>query len=449
MEPSAYPQSGTSTHPMTGFLPQAHMSVEEFKRQLIQACDYSAPSYRSKVYKQVKVLLLYWEIDDLGVEPEVGRLHDCFRKGYHYQCVVKKIPVDYKPSVEIWMLETLADMIKGSTEDDLHILYYGGHGRAGKFPGENPSWFVSGSWPVPHPNGTVVYREVAIDFSKIKSATLDTHPADALYFLDCCYAATAAIGEGKELLAACAVESKTPGPGYFSFTSALVQQLVHAEANNRFVTAAQIHYLMLTQTWEGKLERTPLHVETKVGPQPRTSIYLAPLRSQSRPATSGPPMYLQLSESNSVALGSRRADLKVLLTVSLRGASPQVLQQMRTWLLINRPPAIKDIGVSFEYTIPSSSQILFFIMPVAAWYCLQSHPAIAFVGYVKWPDMDTQPSGIENLPPRGQSYGGDRGKGQQGRGGRGGGRGGPGDGGRGGRGAGGMGGPSGYSIPIR
>ncbi|KAL8916433.1 MAG: hypothetical protein Q9208_008519 [Pyrenodesmia sp. 3 TL-2023] len=301
------------------------MLTSDFKRELLGACDRAIPSYRSKRYTNVKVLLVMWDQDDLGVQNDVDRLS-------------------------------------------------------------------SGKWEVTAPNGTTSKRGALLDFSSVKKDTLDLASADVLYVLDSCHAATSAIGPGKELLAACSVEAKSPGLEYYSFTTALVQELTNAVSNNSFLTAAQLHYLMLEKAWRGHLPYTPIHVETMVDLEPRTSILLAPLVTTSTPSgttiasSSGPQSLSPLTGSNATPVGCRVSDVKVLLSVSLRDAGPHTLQQLKDWLETQRPPGIHDIGVSFEYAAPSSSMLIIFVMPVAAWYCLQSHPAVSFIRYVQFPE---------------------------------------------------------------
>ncbi|KAL8656984.1 MAG: hypothetical protein Q9226_002375 [Calogaya cf. arnoldii] len=88
---------------------------------------------------------------------------------------------------------------------------------------------------------------------------------------------TAGLKPGKELVAACAIESRTPGPSPNSFTAALVQELNNAVTNQYFMTAAQLFFEVLEKVHKGDLVSTPVYVEAMIGPQPRTSIFLEPL----------------------------------------------------------------------------------------------------------------------------------------------------------------------------
>jgi hypothetical protein len=82
---------------------------------------------------------------------------------------------------------------------------------------------------------------------------LATSPSDVLFLLDCCHAAGAAIGApGKELIAACAIESIARTPGYGSFTTALVQELQHATTSEEYLSAAMLFAKLLQKSFNGK-----------------------------------------------------------------------------------------------------------------------------------------------------------------------------------------------------
>lgn len=244
-------------------------------------------------------------------------------------------------------------------------------------------------------DGSTWSKNVEIDFTTVKGATLDRVHADVLYLLDSCYSAAAALSAGKELIAATSIEDVTPAPGYSSFTSSIIQELNNADRYQHYLTASQLWFLLLNDKHKGKLEFTPIHSETMVGPQPRSSILLAPFGNQGR-ANVKP---LPLTGANATPLGTRRTDLRVLLSVHLSDGSAQTLQEMKNWVTTQRPHGIKDIGVSFEYAAPSSSIVLVFIMPGPAYYCLASHEAIRFMSYVQWPEPappQQQPQGQQS-----------------------------------------------------
>lgn len=128
----------SSTHPSTAYSNQSTLSVAEFQRELKKACDYSFPSIDSQRYRQVKVLLLYWDTDHLGLNvwKKTERLADTFSHGYRYDCDIDKIPSQGSISSQLWMTRRLLRWTENTDQQDLLILYYAGHGRHNKFPPE-------------------------------------------------------------------------------------------------------------------------------------------------------------------------------------------------------------------------------------------------------------------------------------------------------------------------
>ena len=250
---------------------------------------------------------------------------------------------------------------------------------------------------------------------------------------------TAGIKPGKELVAACAIESRTPGPSPKSSTAALVQELNDEVTNQSFLTVAQLLLKMLEKFHKGDLMSTPVHVEAMVGPPPRTSIFLAPLVGGDTWNESPYP----LTGSNRVPLGHKRSELRAMLHVRIRNGDRNTLQQLNQWLTTDRPGNVEPTGVSFEYAAPATSIIIVFIIPIPVYYSLQDHPAISFMTFVCWPESATPAPQSPALPPSsGARRGGDenrnpnqgrqgpsqdKGRGGDGRGGRGGGSGGLGE----------------------
>ncbi|KAL9027947.1 MAG: hypothetical protein Q9180_007250, partial [Flavoplaca navasiana] len=325
-------------------------------------------------------------------------------RGYHYDCVIDQIPAGRHQSPNQWMTRKLLDLGDGTDANDLLIFYYGGHGRSAKTPDEGPCVFVSGEWVTGQSGEKVFYAKDKLDFTYAKKTTLDSGPADVLYLLDCCYAATAGIKPGKELMAACGVDRPTPGPSPFSFTAALVQELNHAVPEKHFLTAAQLYFKMLDKVHKGDLKTTPVHVEAMVGPQPRTSIFLAPLGDDATWNESAFP----LSGANLTPLGHRRHDIHAMLHVRISNGNRHTLEQLQQWLTTHRPGNVTATGVSFSHAAPSFSIIVIFEIPIPAYYCLPSHPAISFMTFVAWPEppQQQQPQQPLNLPLVGGRPGG-------------------------------------------
>lgn len=78
-------------------------------------------------YKNVSVLLLHWQSDDLFVLPELEDLEKIFREVYNYETEVFPIPSE---SSHLDLMMKICSMIKQyESEDTLLIVYYGGHAR--------------------------------------------------------------------------------------------------------------------------------------------------------------------------------------------------------------------------------------------------------------------------------------------------------------------------------
>lgn len=76
-------------------------------------------------YRRVKVLLVQWFHDDLGVAPEMDLLAKIFRNLYRYEVSKFCIP-DEQPSTAL--NARIINFIGDHAADALLIFYYGGHG---------------------------------------------------------------------------------------------------------------------------------------------------------------------------------------------------------------------------------------------------------------------------------------------------------------------------------
>ena len=201
-----------------------------------------------------------------------------------------------------------------------------------------------------------------LDFCRPRDL-LATSPSDVLFLLDCCHAAGAAIGATeKELIAACAIESIARTPGYNSFTTALVQELQHATTSGEYLSTAMLFAKLLQKSFNGSLVHSPLHVE--MSPKARASIMLLPR----------PPLLLSLP---SPVTWPNNIPVSVVLSVQLRDGTSKTLYEIKTWLTKSKPPRVSRVFLKSAW--PSCPCILVFELPVEAWYCFDSHPAIALL----------------------------------------------------------------------
>lgn len=131
--------SSSVTHPLSAATAPTDVTVRDFKQRLKASCDYSAPSVRSKKYNRVRVLLLSWSTDDLQVQGEIQQLKASFELDYHYKCKAERIPAQGPVLPQHWLAQQFLNLAADTDEEDLLIVYYGGHGREGRYPNEGPS----------------------------------------------------------------------------------------------------------------------------------------------------------------------------------------------------------------------------------------------------------------------------------------------------------------------
>ena len=97
--------------------------LEEFGHHLEQAANAAFPSGPSQ-YKEVHVLLLSWESDNLGVIHEILELQSVFQQIYFYDVHEFKIPSDHSyKALRKRINKFLEDF---EQNDSLLIVYYGG-----------------------------------------------------------------------------------------------------------------------------------------------------------------------------------------------------------------------------------------------------------------------------------------------------------------------------------
>jgi hypothetical protein len=124
-----------STHDIS-HVPYHLSSIETVAKQMQAAV--SEAWNRRFCYNAVFALLLYWEDDDLEVEPEITKLGATFREIYHYNTEIWKIGSD-KPGLEL--KERLIHFLKqNDAKGNLIIFYYGGHAIPHPKRGGAPLW---------------------------------------------------------------------------------------------------------------------------------------------------------------------------------------------------------------------------------------------------------------------------------------------------------------------
>lgn len=100
--------------------------VKSFGETVTAAAAAAFPNRGRSRYKQVHVLLLSWEEDDLGIIDELSGLQTVLEDLYRFQTETWKLPTRKSHnSLVSRMIKFLDDF---EADDSLLIVYYGGHG---------------------------------------------------------------------------------------------------------------------------------------------------------------------------------------------------------------------------------------------------------------------------------------------------------------------------------
>ena len=205
-------------------------------------------------YKNVKALLLQWEADDLGVDPEVTKLANVLEAprptGFNFSIKRFSIPTigdDGDPPEDL-LHQQILKFRRDSTPDDLLILYYGGHG------GGSPQrciWSANGRRDTPW-----------LNWHNVQGMLLGC-PADVLVILDCCYSTLAAsnLGVGRNwMLGATTKENEATGVAWNSFTRTITRELERC-ANVYWTKGQKLSVQTLHSSlirWERDLDFSPM-----------------------------------------------------------------------------------------------------------------------------------------------------------------------------------------------
>jgi hypothetical protein len=107
------------------------------KAKCLQSANRALPSCGLPRYREVKVLLLRWEEDELQVEWELDDLAEVFRNyGFHTDTYL--IPT--KSPLRKVMGKVLEFVDDFESEDTLFIIYYGGHAKINEARQSTWSW---------------------------------------------------------------------------------------------------------------------------------------------------------------------------------------------------------------------------------------------------------------------------------------------------------------------
>ncbi|KAL8789317.1 MAG: hypothetical protein Q9213_001240 [Squamulea squamosa] len=343
-------------------------SLEIFSQDLQKAIANSFPRPKT-LYTSVHVLLLRWAEDDLNVQQELSTLKGVFENQYNFATEQWDIP-SQNPTRAL-QAKLYDFQICHQSEDELLIVYYGGHGDADRRRGRS-IWAANKKPDSP-----------TITWSSLQHL-LETAIPHVLIILDCCYAANAARdtseGTTKELLAACGRENPTLGVGNRSFTSALIEEL-QAFGKTPF-TVAMLHSRLVTMRW--RLAFTPVYA--LLSEHGGHSIELSPRPPQEGPAN---PFESLESDTSDDAMDicspetRTAADTHVLLAVSIADDATCDIVEWKKWLISQAPWDVTNIKVKVEAVFKSHSTMLVTSLPIAAWDNLPDKAAYKFINFVK------------------------------------------------------------------
>ncbi|KAI4253500.1 MAG: hypothetical protein L6R42_007556 [Xanthoria sp. 1 TBL-2021] len=373
-----------------------HISkLEVFSQDLQRAISNSFPRPNTS-YISVHVLLLRWAEDDLNVQDELTSLKEVFENQYHFATEQWDIPSQNPTRA---LQNKLYDFQNcHQSEDELLIVYYGGHGdpdRRGR-----SIWAAYMIFSVHTPNLLTNFRNKKSDSPTLNWSSLQHLLENAiphvLIILDCCYAANAARdtsdGTRKELLVACGRENPTLGVGIRSFTSAIVEEL-QAFGRSAF-TVSMLYSRLVTMRW--RLAYTPVHaVLSEHGGH---SIELAPLSALTQTGKS--------SDENDSGFDEDMMDIstpearvapntRVLLLVSISDDAAYDIAEWKKWLVTQAPVEITKVEVKVEAVFKSHSTMLVTSIPIVAWDCLPNRAAYRFIGFVKSGNLDQKHLDVE------------------------------------------------------
>ncbi|KAH7417952.1 hypothetical protein BKA64DRAFT_653228 [Cadophora sp. MPI-SDFR-AT-0126] len=422
--PSSAPSSRTHDTSLTLY----HMDeLDDFTRILQKAVNSVFPNAgRSQTrYKDVQVVLIRWADDNhLGVWCEMEDLCRTFEHGYGFKTTTWLIPTE-NPLLEI-MTKSIALVNEIGSEDNLVILYYGGH--AAMNDARQQIWLRTGNW-----------NRGSLEWFAIQPIFLNAR-ADVLFLLDCCSAASATTSSSsavgiKETIAACGFEAQAPEPGGHSFTNVLIEVLEEWKHRHVF-SAAMLHNELLARLRHHKPKKDmygkvvesrrspvyvvttsnakavsiefarrapkepsgkgkePSHHEAETSPKPgatasgvsRDLADIASL-SLSEEDSEGVPLEApscpeQFSESqlNKISPDGELAIPHVLISLALEGDQ---LLDTRPWTRwISEFPALAKYA-TIEGIYKSHSTLLILSVPVFIWNFIPEHLACSFIGYVE------------------------------------------------------------------
>ncbi|KAK0102684.1 hypothetical protein ONS95_006286 [Cadophora gregata] len=239
-----------------------HIKFQDFTAGLRDAAKALFPNEKTSRYSCVSVLVLSWQDEDprLPVSLEIAEVVRVFRDVYNYNVEEWKIP---SLGSHLALNRRIMAFVDPAPNDREHlkIVYYAGHGRLTKT--RLLEWTSLQDRSRSHAQS----RNKPVQWSGIQ-VLLEQAESDVLILLDCCAAGTANAGGGSgvtELIAACPYNGIANGVGPYSFTNALVTELLElsrkpsfsvGELYSNILIRAQCHIPDL-----GRDRPAPMHIQ--------------------------------------------------------------------------------------------------------------------------------------------------------------------------------------------
>ncbi|KAK4199235.1 hypothetical protein QBC40DRAFT_297790 [Triangularia verruculosa] len=313
-----------------------HVQVQQSKQLLTTKLTQYRPR-RIQRYKSVNVLILLWEDlepEDAIISAQASDIKALFSEQFNYAIHTYEIPSqDSQSRLNLFVAQFVHCY---GREDNLIIVYYGGHGyQPSKDDKSTYLWAATAKGGSP-----------TVDWSLIQPQFMGAG-CDVALFLDCCHAGQAARGQSPysiELLAATVHDSWTPkgNRNWSSFTAVLIEQLGRMLDEDSRVSIFNLHRQMVRLTGDKKpLVKQPLYVCLSAASAPGT-IQLSRLTAASPQdhnssvgTTCGPGSY---SDETSLQVLSLR--LRLFKPLDLENA-----QSLLKWATRDSPSMLQDVEV--------------------------------------------------------------------------------------------------------
>ncbi|KAH7400228.1 hypothetical protein BKA64DRAFT_477638 [Cadophora sp. MPI-SDFR-AT-0126] len=384
-----------------------HVKFQDFAAGLDDAAKALFPNEKTSRYSSVTVLVLSWQDEDphLPVHLEIAELVHVFKDVYQYDVEEWKIPTQ---NPHLAVNRKIMDFVEPAPNDREHlkIMYYAGHGRLTKT--KSLEWTSRRFNPRLDSHSGLQ----SVQWSSIQ-VLLEQAENDVLILLDCCAAGTANSGVGNgvtELLAACSYGGTANGVGRYSFTNALIKELLDFRQRSSFSTGDLYRNIFLHAQFHsehGRDRPAPVHLPlTKQTSFPR-SIHLSvqrrpkdnakvgeegcyiteePLQSCSAPDLSdlgsdSDPIFEEESAKASLGLLEKELVPRILFAVRLKEnflPDDLSMEGLTEWL--RTMPLIGVEEVKIEAGFSSFSSLILISVPIAMQAYIPTHPAVFCLG---------------------------------------------------------------------